>query len=1055
MKKLLYILLLLIPALTWAQGTITGTVFDEENEPLLGASISLEGSTTGVVSDLDGRFTLNVESFPATIVVSYLGYTPKSIPVTQTTDVVVTLVPTAESLNQIVVIGYGEVQKGELTGAVGSVKPPQNAVNVNNSVEDLIQGRVAGVQVISTGNEPGAPVSIKIRGLNSLTGNTEPLYVIDGIIVDSATEDTLDPLSGGSSYLAPQGGIAGINPRDIESIEILKDASATAIYGSRGSNGVILITTKKGEAGEARFSYDMTTTVGQITRDIDVLNANQYANYINDVQDAQGFQQSYYTYPDGSIAQFDTDEQFMIDNADTIERLDPINWSDDIYRTTVTTNHRISARGGSETSKYFIAAGYINNEGLIPNAYARSTDFVANLSNELNSKLSLDTKFAATFSKNSASKGTDNLAGTNNNIIRQIVNGVPFQNFEDNNEGLDNADALDGPRAWLKEYDDLSDDFRVLGAAKLDYEISDMFTWRTRVGVDYRYKQRKIWYGTGLFRGNQANGEAGISDLKRFRYNIDNTLMFKKKFNRDHKLNGTAGFVIDQSQIQRTSNQASNFANEDLRADGISFGQVINPTFYDKQRETILSFLGRVNYTFKNKYLFTATYRADGSSKFAEGNRFGHFPSLALAWKMDREKWLKNVESLSNLKFRTSWGITGNQAIPNYRYLAPYGATASPYSDADGGAAIGLIPTNLANPDIVWEETRQFNVGVDFGFLNERITGSVDVFKKDISNLLLNLEIAPSTGFSNFVTNNGGLENKGIEFALSADIIDTEDWKWNVYGNIAHVRNKITDLGRPNGTFGTENAPGYLGRQISGGNFFKAPANIFLEGRQAALFYGFATDGIISDADELANAPSFRGQAAQLGDVALVDQNGDGDITDEDYTIIGNPNPDFTYGFGSSVSYKQVSLSMFFNGVQGNEIANGNLLREAYADTRSSNIRTEAYNNAWSVDNPDGSYPRIGYDLAPDTGLTDRIIEDGSFLRLSYVTLGWDVPTDKFKFIDGAYLSVSGQNLLLFTKYSGFDPEVNSFASDPGRVGLDWQSFPNQRSYSVSLNITF
>ncbi|KQC33352.1 hypothetical protein AAU57_08530 [Nonlabens sp. YIK11] len=1038
-----------------AQQTVTGTVYNENNEPLLGASVSIEGQTTGVVTDFDGKFTLNVERFPTNILIAYLGYKPKTLAVEQAGNVTVTLEPNLQGLDAIVVIGYGEVQKGELTGAVGTLKPRQEAVNVNNSVESLIQGRVAGVQVQAQGNEPGAPLSIKIRGLNSLTGSGEPLYVVDGIIVDSATEDTLDPLSGGSSYLAPQGGIAGINPRDIESIEVLKDASATSIYGSRGSNGVILITTKQGKAGKAVFSYDTTTTIGTVTNDIEVLNSDQYVNYQNDSRAVRGFDPAYYRYPDGSVATFEMSEQFMIDNAATIERLQPVDWSEDIYRTTISTNHRLSARGGSETSKYFIAAGFVETEGVIPNAFARSTDFLANLSNDLAPKLKLDSKFGATYTKNSSSKGTDNLGGINNNIIRQIVSGVPFLNDEINNDGLDNSEALDGPRAWLNDYDDLSDDLRLLGALKLNYDISPTFDFKSTFGADYRYKQRQVYYGTAISRGAQANGEAGLSELKRFRYNWDNTLGFKMKFGKNHKINGTVGVIVDQSQIERNSNQASNFPDQSLRADGISTGQVFQQPFFAKERETILSFLGRVNYTYRNRYLFTATYRADGSSKFVEGERFGHFPSVALAWKMDREKWLRKFENLSNLKLRVSYGFTGNQRIPNYQYLAPYGPTQSPYSDATGGALTALIPQNLSNRELTWETTEQLNLGLDYGFFDERVSGSIDIYKKDINDLLLNLEIAPSTGFETYFANNGGLENKGIEFSINADIIDGEDWKWNVYGNIAAVKNKITNLGRPAAQFGTEFAPGYLGSQISGGNFFKVPANIYLQGRQAGLFYGFATDGIISDQSELDDSPDYRGQAPQLGDVRLVDQNGDGNITDEDLTIIGNPNPDFNYGFGSSVSYKNVSLSFFFNGIEGNDIANGNLLREDYADNSSSNVRRQAYLDAWSPENPDGAFPRVGYDLADETGFTDRIVEDGSFLRLSYVTLGFNIPTTEKSFFTNAYLSVSGQNLLLFTKYKGFDPEVNSFSFDPGRRGIDWQSFPNQKSFAASLNLTF
>jgi len=1056
MKKFILAILILIPISFFAQKTVTGVITDETNFPLPGASVIIKGTSTGVVTDLDGKFSITLKETPATLSIIYLGFKTKEVVIVNQTQITVALEADSEQLDEIVIIGYGEVKKGDLTGSVTTVKPNKNAVDRAQNVEDLLQGRAAGVQVTANGNEPGAPSSIKIRGLNSLTGNTEPLYVIDGIIVDSATEDTLDPLSGGNSYLAPQAGISGVNPRDIESIEVLKDASATAIYGSRGANGVILITTKKGKSGETKFSYSNFSKVGVIANDIEVLKTSEYAKYGNEVRANLNFSPLFYIYNDNSVANFQNSEQFMIDNASTIERLEGVDWSEDTYQVAVTRNHRLTASGGGENSNYYFAIGHLDNQGLVPRSFAKKTDFAINLNNDLNSKLKLATKVTATYSENSASKGTDNLGGTNNNLVRQIISGAPILGFDDNNNaGTDFELALDGPRAWIEDYDDLSNETRILGSLKLDYEISDVFKYRVQVGADYRNKDRKIWYGTGLFRGQQVNGEAGFSNLNRFRYNIDNTLMFRKNFNRNHKINGTVGFVVDKSNITLKTNQASDFPNKDLRADGISFGQNFQAPFLGKQRETILSFLGRVNYTLFNKYLITATYRADGSSKFGEGKRWGHFPAVALAWKMEEESFIKNIESISQAKLRLGWGLTGNQGIPNYRTLTPFEPTQTPYSNASGGVASAIIPTNLANPDLTWETTSQYNAGLDVAFVNNRFSATVDVYYKTISDLLLNVEIGPSTGFENYFANQGELINKGIELSLSADIIDNESFKWNVYGNIAFNKNKVGELGIPPATFGNQTYSAFLGRQVSGGNFFKVPANIFIEGEAPALFYGFATDGIISDQTQLSTAPDFRGSPAQLGDVALVDQDGDGNITDTDLTIIGDPNPDFNYGFGSTLEYKDISLSFFFNGVYGNDIANGNLLRENYADQSTNNVRVEAYRDAWRPDNVNGAYPRVGYNIADETGFTDRLIEDGSFLRLSNVSLGYNIPVDNISFIDNAYISLSGQNLLLFTNYSGFDPEVNSFSFDPGRVGIDWNSFPNQKSVSMSLNLTF
>lgn len=1052
--KFLLLLILILPITLLAQTKISGVVIDESGFPLPATSVLVKGTTKGAFTDIDGKFSIESEAIPVTIVASYIGFDTAEVLVSNIEEITIVLKENQERLEEVVLIGYGQVDKGDLTGAVTSIKQKEDLVAQANSVENLIQGRAAGV-LVKNGFEPGAANSIKIRGLNSLTGNTEPLYVIDGIIVDSATEDTLDPLSSGNSYLSPQGGITGLNPRDIESIDILKDASATAIYGSRGANGVIIITTKKGKSGETQFSFATSTRIGNVANNIDVLNTNDYARYQNDVRANQGFDPRYYTYPDGSIANFENDEQFMIDNAASIERLQGVDWVDDTYQTSITRRYRLSASGGGEKNDFYISAGHLVNEGIVPRSIARSTDFNVKFNSDLSDKLKISTKLAAAYTKNFASKGTENLGGTSNSLIRQVVSGAPIIGVEDNFEGDEFDISLDGPRAWISDYDDESRETRLLGSVKLDYKLSKAFTYNVVIGTDFRTKERQVWYGTALRRGSLANGEAGLSSLDRFRYNIDNTLSFKHKFNRNHRINGTVGFIIDQRKTTFKTASATDFPLQDLRADGITTGQNQQPTVFSKVPESLLSYLGRLNYTLANKYLFTATFRADGSSKFTDGNKWGYFPAFAFAWRLKNENFLEDSKFISQAKVRVGWGLTGNQAIDPFSTITRFNLTNSPYSDSSGNQATSLIPQNLKNPTLKWETTSQYNAGLDFGLAEDKVTGTVDVYYKDIYDLLLFTQIPPSNGFESTFVNRGELTNKGIEVSLNADIINNDEVKWNVYGNIAFNRSQVGDIGFEPNQFGTEIYSAYLGRQISGGNFFKTEANIFIEGEEPGLFYGYATNGIVSNADQLADAPSFNGTPAQLGDVALVDQNGDGVINDKDLTIIGNPNPDFNYGFGTSIEYKNFSLSALFNGVYGNDIANGNLLREAYADNGSTNVRSEAYFNAWTPDNPTGTYPRVGYDLADETGFTDRIVEDGSFLRLANVTLGYNIPLNKKSLIKNAYVSITGQNLLLFTKYSGYDPETTGFGFDSQRVGVDWNSFPNQRAFAVNLNLNF
>jgi TonB-dependent SusC/RagA subfamily outer membrane receptor len=482
--------------------------------------------------------------------------------------------------------------------------------------------------VSAQGFDPSSPVSIQIRGVNSLSGGTQPLYVVDGIVMGSATEGVRNAMGG---YLDAQNAMGAINPRDIESIQILKDASSTAIYGSRGSNGVILITTKKGLAGKTKFSYNMTTKVGNVARNIDVLDGTGYATYLNKTRELLGFTPTYIVESDGVVKDLAGEE------------LNRVNWSDEIYKTSLSYRHRLTVSGGgSEGNTYYMAAGYVASDGNVPNVFSKSTDFSLNLNNKLSSKLKLGTKIAMTSTKNSASRGTEFLGGTNSSMTRQIIGAAPFTAYTPNYFGVPTGDienVFDGPNAWIRDYDDDSNDFRVLGSLNLEYTINKVFKYRALVGLDYRRVSRQVWYGTSLFRGATANGDAGLSLLDRFRYNIDNTVMFNKTFNKNHRIDGTVGVVVDASTTKNSTFNASNFALKDLRANGISSGQVYQPLIYGTTPESLLSFLGRFNYTYKGKINLTATVRSDGSSKFAEGNKFSTFPAFALAWQMHKEKF--------------------------------------------------------------------------------------------------------------------------------------------------------------------------------------------------------------------------------------------------------------------------------------------------------------------------------------------------------------------------------------------------------------------------------
>lgn len=1049
MKKLIIHLFIfsLFSLSSFSQGySIKGSVLDETNQPLPGAIIKEKNTSNGVITDFDGNFLINLKQKNSVIIVSYTGYKTQEFAISNQSEITIVLLPEISELKDLVVIGYGEVKKEDITGAITSVRPSDVNKNQSQGIENLLQGKSAGVIVSQNGFEPTAPINIQIRGVNSLGMGTQPLYVVDGIIINSAREENIDPLEGGNTYLATQNGLVGINPKDIESIEILKDASATAIYGSRGSNGVVLITTKRGKEGKTVFSYSSTTRLGKISRPIDLLDGYGYAKYDNESRILRGLTPNF---------NIDDNTRIVTDLLGNV--LKSINWSDEIYTNSFSQGHRFSISGGKNGDKFYYSLGHNESNGIIPRAFSKVTDFNVTNTKQLTSKLTLDTKASVSLIKNSASKGTEFLGGSDNNMVRQIIGAIPFQNFVANiPSGVDPEDVVDGPRAWVKDYDDLAEEIRGLGSLKLEYKINDIFKYRLLGGVDYRKKERKIWYGTSLYRGAQVNGEAGISDLERFRYNVDNTLMFNKKFNNNHRINGTVGFVLDELMFKNKAVTASDFPVKDLRADGIRNGQVISPYRYSESEESIMSFIGRINYTFFNKYSFTATLRADGSSKFAPEDRWGYFPSVALAYQIHKEKFFEKFSKLNEMKLRIGWGTTGNQNTPAYQYVSSYSANPNPYPGSNGGE-IAMVPINVANRLLTWETTFQTNAGLDLGFFDKRLSASIDLYHKRTEDLLQRMPLAPSDGYDYILANIGTLENKGFEINLNADIIKTESFKWNIYANYSMYRNKIIKLGLSPSQWGNQTLIAFQGNQVSGGNYFKTFANIYAEGLPAGSFFGFKTNGIITTPEQLAIAGTINGVAPQLGDLLVVDQDGDGLITDRDKTIIGNPNPDFTYGFGTTLEYKNFNLSLSFNGVYGNDIANGNLAREGYADgSTSQNIRSSAYYNAWNATtNPNSNDPRVNYNLNDDLGFTDRMLEDGSFLRLQYVSFGYKIPLSSKSIFNSADISIAGNNLLLFTKYSGYDPEVNSFSSDPLRNGIDWMSFPNQRSYSINLNLTF
>jgi len=1043
-KNRLIHLLLIFPIILFAQSkAITGTVVDENKMPLPGASILVKGLNIGSSTDFDGNFSLNVPETGEVLVVSYLGYMTKELVISKNLTFNIQLDIDTNTLDEIVVVGYGTQRKSDITGSVTSVKVDAIAVAQNSTIDALLQGRAAGVQVTQNAGSPGSGVSVKIRGASSLRGNNEPLYVIDGVIISSAGEDASNASADANSLEETQNGLNGINPRDIESIEVLKDASATAIYGSRGANGVILITTKKGKSGKTSIQAYVNTSVSEITERYDILDALGYANYQNEALAVNGGD------PRFSIIGEDI---FPIAADGTVSdtAAEQHNWHDEIYKQGFSRSAGASFSGGTEKGNFYASVGYNDQGGIVENSRLKNGNFSINLNQDLSDKLTINTKLNAFYSTGNFAQDGDRAGGQRSfvgNILRYptlVTNGGTF----------DNEDGISSPFTWVNDFQDTSEESRFIGSLALTYKFNIKgLKYKLQAGGNIRNKERRRFYGLTTFQGSSTNGSLSISNLESKSYQINNLLTYNRTFNKKHRINAVIGMTYDVRDVKNTLYAVNDFSTTEFGVDQPIYGQQISrPLDVLPLKNQLLSYLSRVNYSFDNKYIITGTFRADGSSKFSKENRYSYFPSFSLAWRANNENFLKNSDTINDLKFRIGWGMTGNQGISAYQTFANYGPTL--YGNLDEGTSIGFVPLNVSNPNLKWETTKQLNFGLDFGLWKNRVTGTLDIYDKQTDDLLLNQPLGPSSGFTSLLVNRGSINNKGVELTLSGTLINKNDFSIDLGGNIAFNKSKIQNLGGSsediyiNGTL--ENRVFYRGQNISTGNYFRAPANIFMEGEQIGLFYGYETDGIYQTEDDITVS------GAQAGDVRIVDQDGDDTITEADRTLIGNPNPDFVYGGYLNMNYKRLSLSVQINGVYGNEIVNGNLIQLGTAEGRTANVLSEAYNNAWRPDAQSNSYPRVGYlGESGSPAITDRIIEDGSFLRISNITLGYDVPVEKTNIFSSANVYVSGMNLFTFTDYSGYNPEITNFMNNGNVVGVDWNGFPNAQTIMLGLNLKF
>lgn len=1034
--KILMLLFLLVSTYTYAM-KVDGTVLDENNLAIIGATIQIKGQEgVGTVTDFDGKFVLDVPNVKkATLIISYVGYKTKHVPLNGRTIITVQLDPDVTELDEVVVVGYGAVKKSDLTGSVTSVKATEAEAARSTSFDKLLQGKAAGVTVSTGSAAPGGSVSVRIRGTSSLRGDNSPLYVIDGNII-SGLGDTMDPMAagtgGGNSRADAQNPLASISPQDIESIEVLKDASATAIYGSQGANGVILITTKRGKEGKPAVMVSANTTVSTLAKKIDMLDPYEYISFRNAPEFNNG-----------------------VPGTMTMDGYTPVDWQDYCTRVAVSQNYRASVSGKSNKTSYFIASGYSKQQGVINKTGVDKFDIRINLDQDINDMISLKSNTAFSSVKTKMTSGTDKLANTRTSIVRHMISFKPIRGMEDDYSSYD--ENVTSPDSWFTDYDDDSSENLFNTNLTLDIKALKWLTFRLKGGMIYKNKERSMWYGTMTHIGAQTNGKAGRSSFSTTSYNTEALAMFNHKFGKKHRINGTVGVTYDIKDLRQSSITGENFFSEDLRANGISMAKKLYPYSFKLTGEQLFSVLARGIYNYDDRYILTATFRADGSSKFSKENRFSYFPSFAFAWRMNQEKWLKDIEEISNLKLRLGWGQVGNQAIAAYSTLPSYNITSS--AGVDGSLVSGMVPGLISNSNLKWETSEQYNIGFDLGLFNQRLTFTADAYVKNTKDLLQQISIPYSSGYKTMWINNGKIQNKGIELSVNGVAIDNRNWNWTVGGNIAFTKNTIKELGMAPDDFGMlKGETGYWGENVGNNTYTKFPANVFLVNNSIGLFMGYETNGIMQESqyysiENQKNPLMMNGQEIKPGDILYVDQNGDRVVDNSDRVILGNPNPDFVYALNSTLSYKNWTLDMQFNGVVGNEIINANLIDETDVKNNNNNVRKDAYFKAWTSENGSNAYPRLGYE--PKGVLSDRIIEDGSYLKLSYISLSYLFKFKKSKVIKSLSLNATAGNVFTITSYSGYDPDVNTFANDVDRMGVDLVSYPSARNYTFGVIANF
>lgn len=1006
-----------------------GTVVDENGKPLVGATIQVDKTDKATTSDVDGKFSIEVAG-NQTLVFSYIGYKTQFVKARPNANIVVKLEIDQQMLDEVVVVGYGTLRKSDLTGSVSSVssKVLENAGNANFA--SALSGKVAGMMVIQNSGVPGGGVTMRIRGSNSM-GNSQPLYIVDGVQYDDSN------ISGFESDGAAISPISMINPSDIESMEVLKDASATAIYGSKASNGVIIITTKSGKVGKPVVRVDIDQSFSQLNKRMPLLNSNEYYIVRNEALINSGSN----PLPEETMNKALAGEFVTYD------------WQDILFRTGQSLNVNASVSGGTQGVKYMASLNYYDAEGIVP-----KTDFTrisGRLNLDINISKKIKTGFRLNFSRiktGGLPTSTDMLGGNNgtNSVISRALRVRPTVSPDDAstydpNTGNDSGIEDYSPLMAINGVTQKNTSLQLMPSMYITCDIVSGLQLKSTLSYKSRQDAARYYQTRDMPYGYSEGGWARTRDTNIYSLLNENTLSYNKQINKANRINAVVGMSFQITGNEYIQNSVKGFPNDNLLWHNLTSGTNQEPSVNSESQTSMVSWFGRINYSLLDRYLFTITGRVDGCSKFSENNKYGFFPSGALAWRVNQEKWMQGLrKQISNLKLRVSYGITGNQAISAYNSLVLLNSQSVIFGTNNGGKDkyIGYAYSNqMPNRNLRWESTGQFDAGLDLGLFNNRFELIVDYYQKETKDLLVSAEIPKFTGYNTSLLNFGKMSNRGWEFAINSTPIDNKKVTWDTGFNISFNKTIIKELEQDYFESG-------VSLPWNGYN-----TQILLEGEELGTFWGYKRDGIRQLGEE-APAYTVNGQIVQEGEQKYCDIKKDGIINADDKTIIGHAQPDFTFGFNNTVRFWGFDLTVYIDGSYGNDICN---INSVYGLSFGQDQQFKTVLNRWTKDNPTNEYPRL--DATNNNAnfiFSDRYIEDGSFIRLQNVTLGYNFPAKWMKRIGLSSLRIyfSATNLYTLTKYSGYSPDISMGGMNNLKMGHDNGGYPNPTSFKMGINIS-